>query len=62
MTLLTNSTCCKTNAKNQRLLEDEHEHCGDDKRAIATLRIEDRNILEIERTGQYLFLAHGVLA
>ena len=56
------STSTESDTQYECLLEYQHEHCGNDKRAIAALGIEHRHIYEIERTRLYLLFAHGIFA
>ena len=49
-------------AENQRLLDDEHQHGGQQKRGEATLRIEQRNVLILQGVRSELVLAVGGVA
>ena len=57
--VLAGGTCRQTDAQEQRLLEYQHEHTGQDGVAITTRGIEDGHLVEVERTGGYLFIAGG---
>ena len=48
--------------ENQRLLDDEHQHGGQQKRGEATLRIEQRNVLISQGVCSELVLAVGGVA
>ena len=49
--VLAGGTCSQTDAQEQRLLEYQHEHTGQDGVAITTRGIEDGHLVEVERTG-----------
>ena len=60
--LLARRSCRHSHTQEQRLLDDEHEHSGDDEIAISRRVVEYRHLLEVERPGGDLVLAVGVVA
>ena len=59
---LTGSTCCQSDAEDERLLQDEHQNGWDDEVAVAAGRVENRHVLEIERTRGNQILTHSIVA
>ena len=60
--LLARRTSSQANAQHQCLLQNQYQHGRKHRRAIATLRIEHGDLIELERTSRNHFLANGVTA
>ena len=59
---LTRRSCRQTNAEHQRLLDNEDEHGGQHKGAVAACGTEDGLSVDSQRLGLYLLLALGIMA